>query len=45
MAATRRYPCRGSGWTDETYLKLALHTLVEIAHLGGELGLYLREGV
>ncbi|EST26288.1 hypothetical protein N566_24085 [Streptomycetaceae bacterium MP113-05] len=37
------------GWADETYLKLALHALVEVAHHGGEIGLlrdlYLREGV
>lgn len=34
-------------WTDETYLKLALHALDEVAHHGGEIGLlrdlYLRE--
>lgn len=37
------------GWADETYLKLALHALDEVAHHGGEIGLlrdlYLREGV
>ncbi|SEH00819.1 hypothetical protein SAMN05444920_1188 [Nonomuraea solani] len=37
------------GWADETYLKLALHALVEVSHHGGEIGLlrdlYLREGV
>ncbi|MEV4903180.1 DinB family protein [Streptomyces albidoflavus] len=37
------------GWADETYQKLALHALVEVAHHGGEIGLlrdlYLREGV
>ncbi len=37
------------GWADETYLKLALHVLDEVAHHGGEIGLlrdlYLREGV
>ncbi|AXQ53925.1 MULTISPECIES: DinB family protein [Streptomyces] len=36
------------GWADETYQKLALHALVEVAHHGGETGLlrdlYLREG-
>lgn len=36
------------GWADETYLKLALHALDEVAHHGGEIGLlrdlYLREG-
>ncbi|MHC8564046.1 hypothetical protein ACW23B_26400 [Streptomyces albidoflavus] len=36
------------GWADETYQKLALHALVEVAHHGGEMGLlrdlYLREG-
>jgi hypothetical protein len=36
-------------WADETYLKLALHALDEVAHHGGEIGLlrdlYLREGV
>jgi DinB superfamily len=37
------------GYADETYLKLALHALDEVAHHGGEIGLlrdlYLREGV
>lgn len=37
------------GWARETYLKLALHALDEVAHHGGEIGLlrdlYLREGV
>ncbi|GAA3465491.1 DinB family protein [Nonomuraea roseola] len=37
------------GWADETYLKLALHALKEVAHHGGEIGLlrdlYLREAV
>ncbi|MET9176212.1 DinB family protein [Streptomyces misionensis] len=37
------------GWSDETYLKLALHALKEVTHHGGKLGLlrdpYLREGV
>ncbi|GGQ23050.1 DinB family protein [Streptosporangium pseudovulgare] len=37
------------GWADETYLKLALHALKEVAHHGGEIGLlrdlYLREDV
>jgi hypothetical protein len=36
------------GWADETYLKLALHALREVAHHGGEIGLmrdlYLRKG-
>ncbi|MFD6447455.1 DinB family protein [Promicromonospora sp. NPDC060204] len=36
------------GWAEETYLKLALHALVEVSHHGGEIGLlrdlYLREG-
>lgn len=36
-------------WADETYLKLALHALDEVAHHGGEIGvlrdLYLRQGV
>lgn len=36
-------------WPGETYLKLALHALDEVAHHGGEIGLlrdlYLREGV
>jgi hypothetical protein len=36
------------GWADETYLKLTLHALDEVAHHGGEIGLlrdlYLREG-
>jgi hypothetical protein len=35
------------GWADETYLKLALHALDEVAHHGGEIGLlrdlYLRQ--
>lgn len=40
---------QGAGrWADETYLKLALHALDEVAHHGGEIGLlrdlYLREG-
>ena len=37
------------GWSDERYLKLALHALNEVAHHGGEIGLlrdlYLREGL
>ncbi|MDP9868679.1 hypothetical protein J2S55_007945 [Streptosporangium brasiliense] len=37
------------GWAEETYLKLALHALVEVAHHGGEIGLlrdlYIRQGV
>jgi hypothetical protein len=37
------------GWADETYLKLALHALREVAHHSGEIGLmrdlYLREDV
>ncbi|MGH3750624.1 MAG: DinB family protein [Micromonosporaceae bacterium] len=37
------------GWASETYLKLALHALNEVAHHGGEIGLlrdlYLRKGV
>lgn len=37
------------GWAGETYLKLALHALDEVAHHGGEIGLlrdlYLREGI
>ena len=42
--------CLGpDGWADETYLKLALHALREVAHHGGEIGLlrdlYLREGL
>jgi hypothetical protein len=36
------------GWADETYLKLTLHALDEVAHHGGEISLlrdlYLREG-
>ncbi|MFD8749095.1 hypothetical protein [Streptomyces sp. NPDC059616] len=36
------------GWADETYLKLALHALDEVAHHGGEIGLlrdlYLQPG-
>jgi hypothetical protein len=36
-------------WANETYLKLALHALEEVAHHGGEIAvlrdLYLREGV
>ncbi len=28
-----------SGWADESYLKLALHALDEVAHHGGEIGL------
>lgn len=36
-------------WADETYLKLALHALDEVAHHGGEIGLlrdlYVREHV
>jgi hypothetical protein len=36
-------------WADETYLKLALHALDEVAHHGGEIGLlrdlYRREGL
>ena len=39
----------GPGWAGESYLKLALHALDEVAHHGGEIGLlrdlYLREGV
>ena len=37
------------GWSGETYLKLALHALDEVAHHGGEIALlrdlYLHEGV
>lgn len=36
------------GWADETYLKLALHALDEVAQTGGEIGLlrdlYLQPG-
>ncbi|NUP49671.1 MAG: DinB family protein [Catenulispora sp.] len=36
-------------WSNDTYLKLALHALDEVAHHGGEIGLlrdlYLREGL